>query len=65
MMTMTDAKPSRIVGDPIKLDALCPDCFLPALFEITVYRLTTDGITVVARWHGCTDCGHRERLAAP
>ncbi len=63
---MTDANLDRIVaiGEPTRVDDLCPDCYLPSLWELPVYHLTDDVVHVVAFWRGCTDCGHRERRNA-
>lgn len=65
MMTMTDAKPSRIVGEQYRLDGLCPDCFLPSLWAFPVYVIAGDELILMHTWQACSECHHRERVTDP
>lgn len=59
---MTDAKPSRIVGIEYRLDGLCPDCLLPALWAFPVYVLDGDFLVLLHTWEACAECRHRDRI---
>ena len=59
---MTGANLRRFVGTEYRLDGLCPDCLLPALWAFPVYVIDGDDLLLVHTWHACSDCHHRERI---
>lgn len=43
-------------GESVRIDDLCPLCFLPALVKIPFYALSSSGVTKVGTVTACVDC---------
>lgn len=46
-------------GTPVRVDELCPHCFLPALLDFPLLHITAAGVSELARPRVCTDCRRR------
>ena len=47
---------TMVAGTPRILDDLCPECWLPTLFEVDVHAVTGRGVSLVATVLACVEC---------